>query len=81
MEFHVLHGTRGLHKGEMFLSPTGLSPTLARTFQSASAKNILCNSPAARYRRHTQPRNPIRTNAQRLTAQTVWAIARSLTTT
>jgi hypothetical protein len=52
----------------MFLSLTGLSPALAETFQTRSAKNTLCNSFAVRYNRNVGPATPstqTRTGLQR----------------
>jgi hypothetical protein len=53
----------------VFLSLTGLSPSLARTFQYGSTKNTLCNSPAGRYSRlagPSTPYTPTRTGLQRI---------------
>ena len=54
---------------DMFLSLTGLSPAVAETFQTRSAKNMLCNSLADRYFRNvgpSTPHTPTRTGLQRI---------------
>jgi hypothetical protein len=79
--FHVTRATWEYIKEGRRISPTGLSPSMARHIQTGSAIRQLCNLPAASYRRQNASRDPKSTTDMTFNILLVWAVPRSLAAT
>ena len=63
------------------LSPTGLSPSMARLIQRCWARSQICNLSGAPYGSVTTSLNPVCTTDTACYVHTVWAVPLSLATT